>query len=616
MQTMKKALFTLLLALTSTLAWSTGPTFYYKLAAEPRPTGQGKVYVSNEDVEPDESRYHDDYYTTSTFSIPTKVQVEAVTATTYLFAKPEDGYIFTHWTKQEGNNETVISYSQKTTDLVSVLATERKNAKTTEYHAYFAKRGEVYPISSDETLGTVEIDNPSNAIGETVTITALPDKINGEFVGWQRNSSTTLIEENPLTMTVSKANRGTYTAIFKSKGIETNGIYVYIENMRSNRFLGVTGISENTLSADEGYEQRNFKNSMMLVPQNNRKVHSIPALVVKLTGEPTGTGGFRNVVMHCQGTSTYEISNQKLHVEKYDMNDYFIYGSFSGVAGYIKDNADNTTYGDVELIGSIRYPNLYNRPNNDKPYRWSFRLIDENNIDEYYFGAMPSASTTKDGKYYTTMYTAFPYACRDGVKAYVVDKIMSDGRAHLQEIANGKVPANTPVILECNGTEPAANRLLPLTTDPKEVEITNLLKGEIWLNDDSGDEANYRTAFDPSTMRVLSNDKPLFVSENNKDDVHDNAVLHYIANNTCYLDVSGIDSPKAEIEFTKENLDILLGDVNGDGKVNVIDVTLTIDYCLKNKLNVFLEENADVDFNGTINLLDVVWIINYVLEHM
>lgn len=616
MQTMKKALFTLLLALTSTLAWSSGPTFYYKIAAEPLPTGQGKVYVTNQDVEPAESDYHDKYYATSTFSVPTRVQVEAVTVTNYLFAQPEDGYLFTHWTKVEGSKETLISHSQKTTDLVTVLATERKNAKTTEYHAYFAKKGEIYPISSDETLGTVQIDNPTNTIGDEVTLTAFPDKLNGKFLGWQRNGSTIISRENPYTLTVSKANRGTYTAVFESRGINDKGIYVYIENIYSNRFLGVTGISENSLNVDEGKEQRNFKNSMMLVPAENSKSHSIPALVVKLTGNPTGTGGFNNVELHCQGISTYDISNQKLHIEKYDMNDYFIYGSFSGVAGYIKDNADATTYGDVELIGSIRYPNLYNRPNNSTPYRWAFHAINEENIDEYYFGAMPSASTKQGGKYYTTMYTAFPYACRDGVKAYVVDKVMSDGRAHLQEITNGEVPANTPVILECNSTEPSSNRLLPLTTDPEAIEINNLLKGEIWLNDESGDEANYRTAFDASTMRVLSNGKAMFVSENNKDDAHDNAVLQYIANNTCYLDVTSVTNPNAEIEFTTEDIDGLMGDVNGDGKVNVLDVMATINHILGNVQNVFIKKNGDTDYNDKINVVDAMWIINYTLEHM
>ena len=231
---------------------------------------------------------------------------------------------------------------------------------------------------------------------------------------------------------------------------------------------------------------------------------------------------------------------------------------------------------------------------------------------------------TKDGKSLKSMvlggltndenlFTAMEHATfEDG---YTIDKIRSDGNAHLVEVQDGIVPAKTAVILECNSTEVANNRLLPLLTDPAELTGTNLLKGEIYLKDGSDDESNYRTLFDPQTMRVLSNDKAAFTNENIKDDAHNNVTLTYIANNTCYLDVSKIRKPKNEIKFTKDDIEPLLGDVNEDGKVNIIDVLAIANYIINIPQEVFNFNNGDTDFNNTINVIDMMWVVNYILAH-
>ncbi len=609
---MKEKLLTLLLACFLSIAssYAYGPTFYYKFHAEATPTGQGKVYVSNEDSL-DTNKLGNEY-TTRKYSQSSTVQVEAVTVTAFLFAQPEEGYQFTHWTKK-GNNgeETIISHAANTTDLVTTTITDQTKAKTTEYKAYFAPMGEIYTMSSDSKYGTVENSNPSNKIGDTVTLTAHPDHLNGKFIGWKREDSSTLITENPYTTVVTTSNKGCYTAMFESKDIETKGIYVYLENMAHNYLLGVTGSVSDSISE----QQRNFYNTMMLIDKSHKRAHSMPALILKITGVPTGTGGYSSVNIESQGVSTYAATHLRFNIEKYDTLDYFIFGRAKGFTGYLKDNADNTTKGDMELIGPMRYPNLYNRPNNDKAYRWQFHLIDEENIDENYFGALPSAQTTKDSKYYTTMYTAFPYRCLDGVKAYTVDKIRNDGKAHIAEIEDGIVPAYTAVLLECNSTEAANNRLLPLLTDPDALTGNNLLKGEIFLKDTTNEESKYRTLFNANTMRVLSNDKAVFANENIKDDTHDNVTLTYIANNTCYLDISKVRSPKNEIEFTVDDMEPLMGDVNEDGYVNILDAVCIANYMLKIPQDVFNFTNGDTDFNNEMNILDLMWVVNYTLTH-
>ncbi len=641
---MKKAFFLtvmLVLAVMNTLA---GSTFYYRFMVTPNPTGSGKVYASNEPLADEDIRWRSNTYRTTTYKEESQVTVQAVTVTAYLYAQPAEGYMFNHWSRVEGNNEIPFSTTRYATDLVTTLADDHDNPLVTEYKAYFSKIGMVYPKSSDEKLGSVTIDIPENEIGQTVTITARPELVYSKFKGWRKDDATELITTNPLTITVDENTKGTYVAEFESKNIE-EGIYVRLSNIHANRYMGVIGKTEETLSPDQRY----FVNSLMFMPGNHTDLQSTPALVIKLKGKSTGAGGLKQVEMISQGVSTYELGRMKLHIEKYLENDYFIFGQNSGFTGYIKDNISGPK-SDIELIGTVTHPGIYNRPNAENNYRWRVELLDEEHMDQWYFGAKPSSGTALNGKYYTTLCTAFPYQCYDGVKAYIVDKILRDGRAHLLELKDGIVPANTAVLLECNSTEVKGNRLLPLTTEPAAITTTNLLKGEIWVKDEnagnteqggegtgeetgeegggesgpqnvvksddaSSNEQYYRTAFDPQTMRILSTEEAAFGKENIKDPRHGNATLTYIANNTCYLDVSGVSSPKASILFTTEDeTGTLKGDANGDGQVNVSDIMACVNYILENNPTPFIFLNADTDNSGKVNVSDIMWIVNYILN--
>ena len=60
-----------------------------------------------------------------------------------------------------------------------------------------------------------------------------------------------------------------------------------------------------------------------------------------------------------------------------------------------------------------------------------------------------------------------------------------------------------------------------------------------------------------------------------------------------------------------------LGDVNGDGFVNVADVTTLIAYILGNDVDTFIMEaaNCDGDSQGVLNVSDVTALIHYVLTN-
>lgn len=62
--------------------------------------------------------------------------------------------------------------------------------------------------------------------------------------------------------------------------------------------------------------------------------------------------------------------------------------------------------------------------------------------------------------------------------------------------------------------------------------------------------------------------------------------------------------------------DIMIGDVTGDGEINIKDITWLIDYLLDNPNISFVEEAADVFPDGQINIRDVTRLIDILLDNI
>ena len=88
-------------------------------------------------------------------------------------------------------------------------------------------------------------------------------------------------------------------------------------------------------------------------------------------------------------------------------------------------------------------------------------------------------------------------------------------------------------------------------------------------------------------------------------------VLH----NTLFTTTAGI-----EIPFGDENCTVsvpligIKGDVNGDGDVNISDVTALIDYLLSGNASNIQLGNADINTDGSVNISDVTALIDYLLS--
>jgi hypothetical protein len=126
---------------------------------------------------------------------------------------------------------------------------------------------------------------------------------------------------------------------------------------------------------------------------------------------------------------------------------------------------------------------------------WKIHFLDEGHIDEHAFGVAHDARMFQNGKYYTTLYTKFPYKMLDGIKAYYLDIMRKDEIYNEQskkitflEVPEDEkiIPKNMAVILECSGTNPEGNRLLPIVDKNNSIsegkyvtDKNNLLKGAL-----------------------------------------------------------------------------------------------------------------------------------------
>lgn len=530
---MIKKIFCLLCCIVAFVLPSWAGDYYFKVTATAQPTGAGKVYVaSSKETAPADgnAKWKDKAEGTGSESSIG----EAASKEFWLYAKPAEGYLFDKWTKADGTTEVS---RQKNTSTGSLTSSSKDQSNPAEYGyiAHFSKAGDVYVVSEDETIGTAGIDKPKNTVGDAVTLTAYPDMFSGTFKAWTKDGKV-VSTQNPYTFTVDKASKGKYVATFTKIDMQKKGFYCYVHNVKFKHSLGLMGISDKTVSRDNRY----LKNSIMLLEDGIDIMRSSPAFVLKLTGSPDGFGGLTDANLEAQGMGSKDISGKKFTFT--NKGDHlYIYGSAGSATAYMVDFNDIDTQ--EEHVGKVYHPGLYNGANeNDASYHWVVTPISEDSKD-FCFGAMPSPKTKDEaGKYYTTMYTKFPYRCLDGVKAYVVSSV--DETAHkvvLSEIKSGEVPSGTPVVLECTSTKPVENRLLPLVEEPAAIAEPNLLKGEIWLKDENKTEDKYRTKFDSQTMLVLSNDELAFKNVNNTDVLAGGTAtgtLTYIANNTCYLKVS------------------------------------------------------------------------------
>lgn len=303
---MLKKIFCLLCCIVAFVlpSWAAGGTdYYYKVTAMAQPIGAGKVYVaSSKEAAPADGNAK--WKDKAEVTVSENSSGKAASKEFWLYAKPADGYLFDKWTKADGTTE-VSRQKNTSTGMLYSSSKEKSNPAEYGYIAYFAKAGDVYVVSEDETIGTVGIDKPKNTVGDAVTLTAYPDMFSGTFKAWTKDGKV-VSTQNPYTFTVDEASKGKYVATFSKIDMQNKGFYCYVHNVKFKRSLGLMGISDKTVSSSNRY----LKNSIMLLEDGSDIMRSSPAFVLKLTGSPDGSGGFKNANLEAQGMGSKDISGK------------------------------------------------------------------------------------------------------------------------------------------------------------------------------------------------------------------------------------------------------------------------------------------------------------------
>ena len=60
--------------------------------------------------------------------------------------------------------------------------------------------------------------------------------------------------------------------------------------------------------------------------------------------------------------------------------------------------------------------------------------------------------------------------------------------------------------------------------------------------------------------------------------------------------------------------DVIVGDANGDGEVNITDVSIMVDYVLNGSTELIKIANADMNGDGDVNITDVSALVSMILN--
>lgn len=227
---------------------------------------------------------------------------------------------------------------------------------------------------------------------------------------------------------------------------------------------------------------------------------------------------------------------------------------------------------------------------NDPTTRWYITPVD---ATDNYFTPAPDVdgNYVNDGTYnYATLYVDFPVLLPADAEAYIVT---TDETNCVKMAAAGElVPANTAMLLRWKvGTTLKLNAVVP--TD--ELPVVTVPQGNqlFWCGTYFG--KNSQVEPEGYYELAVTDGKVGFTKQ-----------IEEWKNNTVYMQGA------TALVWPQEAG--ILGDANGDGEVNVNDVTVTINFILEKNPTEFVFANADVNGDGEVTVLDVTAIINLILS--
>ena len=339
--------------------------------------------------------------------------------------------------------------------------------------------------------------------------------------------------------------------------------------------------------------------------------------------------GLEQTSLRAQGVGTYELTNLYMDVSPAKQNeggrDTYIAVTEVMLQGrpfkcYFRDWGYGLSAGSSDNVQS----------------RWWIEPVNEETLETSYLGVKPASQDVKDadGWYWTTLCCDFPVLLPvdGGIEgAYTVTEVNqgTDGfyyAAPVKVYGQGEtVPAATPVLLKCQSAYASGNKLLPVgeiannTTFPL---VNDLLRGNYFssfYNHSNPDDITAMTEYIPSQATLASaSNLALGIGDDGQLGFFPKAEGTYMDANSAWLSIAGLelDGVSAVYLGNAPEPEYQTGDADGDGVVDINDVTLIIDYLLgsqSDKGYTINMEAADVDHDGVVDINDVTMLIDTLL---
>ena len=457
-------------------------SYLYRTTVSTSPTGAGTVYVSYSDATSTSSSGNNYDATVRSYNNTTSVTLNAT---------PADGYRFLRWEASDG---TVIS---STSTSPTTTLTYQTNGASSDYHrgflgigayteyttrrsfsftAYFATKGVVDAVvyGGQESIGSAVVVEENIEPGMEVTLVATT--INGsELTGWafdywELNGEIVSEESTIKVMVPMDETELIYVAHFAKADTEN---YCFIRNKATGRYLRLSDTKSYT-APSQSNPVASFNGSFTLVEES--KAISDPGCVFILVGQ-SNNGGVKNASLISQSVPVGYQTGSKIITKAINVRPVNE-GTYSISTIYSQGGNDYTLY----FRDNNGTPDMTNTTSSAS--EWEILVLNSSTMGYQYFGAAPNPIMTRYNKYYTTLYTTFPYQLQNG-KAFYIDHesiVINDAgetKVTCREIEDGIVPANFPVILRFDGTDPSGNKLLPLPLNTDVPSYTNVLRGHI-----------------------------------------------------------------------------------------------------------------------------------------
>lgn len=489
----------------------------------------------------------------------------------YLYAKANPGYKFVKWeggptsgpvnTDQPYYEYTWTHYTKDTGSGAGITSTVT---------AYFVADNAV-STETNIPAGDITLEPAAPQIGDMCTATSTLRRIGQSgtvgnrnmmtrFSHWEDENGAVLSTDETFTFKVER--QMTLRAVYDNLGeVPQKGKFYRVRNVY-NRVLTLEGGYSFSISGakdvphtllrwalplDHDYSEfwTGTANNEWSVSDAANPIcpEAEPGTIFYIADGASDATSLTGATLASQGVDTKMLTGQKLDVVP--MSDNF--------CGYYGIRASSLTGAGFKTTvrNSEAFVNVSSFQTTEVFAAMALQPIDEEHMDDFWFGANPDESMNFDGGYWTSMYAAFPYECRDGVEAYYVsgaEQANGSTYATLTRIESGIVPAGSAVLLKCSGLTSKENRLLPL--DPATHDIPalegNALRGVYQLYSDAS--GNGRVKFDESTMRILGVNSKGEVGFYKLKAGDDGTPCELVANKV-YLDMNALPGQQKSVVF-------------------------------------------------------------------